>query len=1139
MQFHPEHLLDTNRGENFVWHALKEALGELLGDAFHRFPIVGLNGFAAYEPDILLVRPNRVPLVIECKGCRIDHVQAVHGSLWIMDESWNRPQERPLLQARDQAVALRRKIKSRGGRLGAVPSLVALPFVGRADWLKKFGNEAGIDGMLFAEDFSHEALRRAVAARMDASPVDEGCARCIAEFVGAEYQAPGAPLPPPRPGRPDGTGSERPICLLRYTGAPPSAAQLREAIGLEPDTSYTYLVATAALERHRRGEGLGGDHQVAKDLRPEADRPEETLLLFHRALRHFIGQPLLGRAEERTLIQRAIRDLAQQDKCVAEQLRHDVFAWRDVLAELEEAGIDINLVDPAHDDDWAHPDLRRVAGQLQAAYRRQRRAAGRGKSTFEEATRQYLAHGYRPTPVIVLEGFTRLTHLQRYFIETCAACPGIRIWIVQPHRIEQAEGFAAINKTYGHLLEGVEIRQLETAPLSDAPVLHHLQESMFSTKTMPFGGPIDGSVQVMEFPHQNDEVASCVDQVIAALEDSVNPLRPADIAIVCSDPLTVGALLRDEAELRDRPELFAVQPRQLLLTPVGRFVLTLYEIWGPSGLRLAPEQFAALLGSGWLGAAAQQGTDDFLAVAAQHFANCCTEAEWLQALDRITAYGPSARCALGSLYYRLPESLVDSARIAHWRAILSGVVKICRRLFQRGERPISVHIAQLLDEIERLDPHRILVAEREVLESIREEFRTLAAGSSIAVEAAEFGEVLSGLIRERAEKPEEDAPGPTGQRIWVVGPEGVDNVTRDTVFFLSVDDRRVPAPGLPPWPRMVWTAKEHVERQRYRFLAVLRAAQRKLCLSYAKQDWQMAYRRSIYLEEVLRLVPLPPATRPPLPTLAAPVLTPEPARRTGPVHRPHYDIGELAVFRLCPHRYQLEMISRPARCYADPWKLEWVARGVWLAMAFDRLVATHPGVQDAAAIAEALPAALEAVRPAVQERFAGLAKLSWTTIGHDVRGQAAYMLNPSGERKLRLFGIGPALDPAPSKEISFSEVRSVTITAAADYTERRGRYINALRNTNQTALWLRYGPRDAPEAEADLPEMHVFRRQYDAVTWWRSMNLTLSKQQPLPDADANELRDTVLQVQRGAFPKNPGEHCRYCPVHDSCMGLPP
>src|SRR4051794_21509568 len=129
MNFHPEELFDTNRGENFVWAALKTALQSVLGEAFYRYPIVGADGFVRYEPDVLLLLADRMPLILECKGCRIEHIENIRGAVWTMSSTWHRSEEHPFTQARSQAIALRHVLEAHAIDGIQVQALVALPFV--------------------------------------------------------------------------------------------------------------------------------------------------------------------------------------------------------------------------------------------------------------------------------------------------------------------------------------------------------------------------------------------------------------------------------------------------------------------------------------------------------------------------------------------------------------------------------------------------------------------------------------------------------------------------------------------------------------------------------------------------------------------------------------------------------------------------------------------------------------------------------------------------------------------------------------------------------------------------------------------------------------------------------------------------
>ncbi|GEO12625.1 hypothetical protein [Microvirga aerophila] len=1144
MKFYPTSLYDANAGEDAVWTALQVGLEAVLGGAYYRLPITGSDGFTRYEPDILLVLPFRRLLILECKGCRIANIDAINGSVWQM-AGWYRTQEQPHSQARTQMFALKDMLRDRGIAGMPVEYLVALPFVSRKEWQERFGGLAAGDSILFTEDLAPEALIRRIEAIQTHDMVDEASWGRLSEVLGSSdrWSSGGARVQgSPTVNPDDRTAIARRVTILRYTGTPPSAQQLCSTIGIGLEAPYTYLVATAALERRRSAEALGGQHQVRKNLRSDAEQTEEVQLLFSKALRHFISRPILSRSEERVLIRRAIREVAEHDAYAAEQLRHDVFAWRDVLAELEEAGIDLAVSSGSTNHDWADPALRDLAVRLQASFRRQRQNAGRRRETFEGAARHYLDHVYEPTPTVVMEGFTRLTPLQRHFIWRCAE-KGARVWVVQPYRSEQSRGFAALDDTYKDFLNGATILDIRTDPVGQGNMLVQLQQGLFSNQVPAGANPSNGSVRVDRFEHRNDEVAACVERILAALSDPDDSRLPKDIAVVCSDPQGTVPLLREEAEVRGKPDLFSVPPRQLLLTPVGRFALTLYEVWESDGLDLDAEQFATLLASGWLGAAAQRSIEPFTAIAAQQFLSCRTARDWLEAFGRLELQRKAGPGLLGSLYARLPSSLIEDTHLRLWRETIHTVVRLCRKLFQSGEKPIGDHIALLLDEIERLDPDRILLAEREVLTSIRDAFADLASANSVLMDAGEFGQVLNGLIRERAdgtgisdgELPGSQA-GKQPDRIWVVGPEGIDNVTCHTVFFLGLDDRNMPASGGPRWPRAEWNLEEHIKRERYRFLAVLRAAEHRLYLSYAGRDWEQTYRASLYLDMVGSFVRTNVVAPRPSPPSQEVVTADLPARHHISVHRSRYDIAEIAIFKLCPYRFKLEALTNWARCYSNSWQLAWIARGVWIAEIFAHVHAVAPGRHAPIEMSELLQTAVAATKCAVVDRFRGLHPLTWISVERDVRQSVVWLANKMIQRGAEC-GITSSTNSF-SKELSIDSERTVIIEASADFLELRGTWANPLWETNRRAVWLQYGRRDVG-IPAQQGELSLFTRLYDAVSWWGDMSFHLSRTAKMEVSKADELREAVRHIQAGAFPKNPGDHCRYCPVHDTCMGLLP
>jgi hypothetical protein len=1153
MNFHPVSLFDTVEGENTVWTQLQAALRNRAGDTFYRLPIIDKEGRFTFEPDMVVALRGGMPVVLECKGCRLADIEAIEGAVWTMAESWYRAQESPLNQARSQAIALSQMLARPGAKGAKVYSLVVLPFISRDDWEERFGALGITAAILFADDIAlPERFAERIVAKASESTVEADEWNRWANVLGARDRwnvetddtKPAVTQPrPPAAAAPttlllEGQGGPG-INILRYAGRPPTAAEIRTAVGIAPETPYTYLVATAALERQRRKDGLGGQHQQKKQLSAKALRPEEMELLFHKALRHFIAQPMLTRTEERVLIQRAIRAVAQGDRVAAEQLRRDVFAWRDVLAEMEEEGVELSD-GGASSMHWAHPGLEVIATKLQATYRKMRRSSGRAKSTFEELAHQYLKGRYVPTSIVVMEGFTRLTPLQREFIAHCARVDGLCLWIVLPHNPEQQPGFAALDRTYQPFLDRARLLELSTPALGEQPSLAHLQAGLFSQKAIPHACADDG-VSLRAFPHRNDEVAFCVSEVIRLIHQD-RTLVGQDIAIVCSDPQGMAPLLREEAELLGFPELFTIPPRQLLLTPVGRFILVLYEVWKSDTLDMEAQQLAALLSSGWLGGHAQKGAELFVAVSCQHFAFCRSAAQWGDAFDGIERQMGEGTTVLGALADRLPSSLVTLDDLVTWREALDIIGRLCQRVFTAGEKPIGEHIALLLDEIEQLDPHRMLQTEREVLADIRAALTDVAGSRSVSIDAQEFGEVLSGLIREREDDHDGDLPGSSPgarpQQVWVVGPEGIDNIERHTVFFLGADESRMPAPGSPPWPRITWSAQEHIERQRYRFLAVVRAARQRLLISYARQDWEKQHQPSPYLDEAAHLLGRSLGME----TVSKRSMSPQehPVAKPIRIERDGYMLSQLAIYRLCPYRFKMEVLTEWAGRYTSIWQLEWLARGIWLAEVFHH-VATHaPGPHPAAESRSLIEGAIDAVRPNVEARLPSLRRLAWTGIERGVRNTIGYLLEPTGQQRLPLLGVAIPHPRSKVWDVVIGGNRHVTVTAEADFHVHRGPYLNFNMETNQSALWLNAGKHgQAISDDADADE-HLFKTLRAAVKWWTDLTRSIAENKPPQRPDKlMELLECIQKLEQGNFRKNPGHHCNYCPVVDTCMGLKP
>ena len=95
-----------------------------------------------------------MPLVLECKGCRLADIERVNGTVWTMGESWYRAKENPLNQARDQAIALRKMLKDAKAPSATVHSLIVLPFIGRHEFERQLGEVALTPRLVFADDLA-------------------------------------------------------------------------------------------------------------------------------------------------------------------------------------------------------------------------------------------------------------------------------------------------------------------------------------------------------------------------------------------------------------------------------------------------------------------------------------------------------------------------------------------------------------------------------------------------------------------------------------------------------------------------------------------------------------------------------------------------------------------------------------------------------------------------------------------------------------------------------------------------------------------------------------------------------------------------------------------------------------------------
>lgn len=924
--------------------------------------------------------------------------------------------------------------------------------------------------------------------------------------------------------------------LHPYAGAPPARAELEERLTLA-DGGYTYIVATAALERHR-------EWAAPPAQRVSQPEGETALLVFHKVLRHLMDRAFLTRTEERVMLQRAI-PFVEPDPVRAGVLRHDGAAWRDALATLAEQGVDLN----AEWDGWRDRFVSGYVGQalraLQTETRRMAEEAGR--QGFEHAARRFLLDEYQPAPRIIMEGFTFLRPLQRLLIAV-AAERGAEVHLIYPWRPEQARGFALLDRTYAGYAPQAAVVPLGTGYGEPPTALGVLRESLFAADACPAASAEHAahpSLTLTRYAHPNREAEGLVRRIQAVLNAGV----PAhDIAVVSRNAREFDALLQEQAELhrlRDAQGAdvaFSIPPRQLLLTPVGRFVLTLYEIWRDGTLQMDAEAFESILASGWLGAHVQETTEPFNAVRAQVFARAHTRDEWLDAMETVRAL---LRDAMH--HPRLPAGSLDEQTVALWLQTLDQVAEVCRRLFSAPDQSIGRHVSMLLEELDRLAPEQMRQAEREILQRVSVVLNDVAESSSLPLNADEFGQVLNGLVREYArpveEDPDADPVDPT--RIWVTTPEGIDGYGKPVVFFVGADNHRAPRAYPEPWPLEGPRVEEHLERERYMFLAVVRATGTALHLSYAAADERRTYLPSPFLQRIVESLGLAITEAEPAPPADARE-EPAPEHPRARARRRRYLLSDIAHFSLCPFRYKLERMDPRARNYRSDFQLRFVAQGVWLRLALTHLLEGGRSGSTVSEVKAMFMEAMQATAVRARHMFPGLGRIAWYEVERHVR---AKLLNEAEQhRDAYRKRVAPAV-PAP---IVLPGDRVVTVDASLRFAIQRGRFPQFYDTDLMSQEWLRPPPRpeDGTDRQVVVDGVQVFATSYHAAQWWADAARRAFRYATREGTDwradtearfaalQDEVREFVAAIEEGVFPKNPGPHCGFCPVRAECLGLP-
>jgi len=1111
-------------------------LAGLEGSAYYRLPLYSEKGYHRFEIDGVVLLRDYGAFLFEVKGCKIGHISSIDGNAWTMTD-WCQPTEAPCAQVDQQKFAFRGLLESVGLADSPCVERVVLPFIGAEEW-----SAAGYAGLTTTrivwtkEDLEPDRLRAWLASvprrrRFSDREWAELLSRFGTEGSSTDSSAPAAPVAP-------APANNTEVQFLEFDGDPLSNEQILDLIpGLSDEAvGYSYIVATGALERLRANE-FRPELQLVE---PDDDEFAKPVLVFHKVLRHMVRQPNLRRFEERTLLLRAVRELAA-DPTRRALLEQDVLAWRDALVELDEAGIDLGGGVPAElSSRLVRDDLGDILRELQLGFREQMRRHGAARN-FEWVGREYLDTAFRPTELVILEGFSRFTPLQEHFVRRCVRL-GAQVVIIRPHRPEQQYGFEAVRTAHSAATAGLG-HAIRTKPtgFSTRGDLGWLQQNLFSESPSAAPADRDGSVVLEAWPHRNLEVQSAVKRVKAALREGC---AAHDVVLAVRDPDTYVPLILEEAELQDTQSLFRIPPRLLLLTPVGRFALGLYAAW-EDGLHLDPESLETFLASGLLGARAQQTADMFRAVKPQLFAQCISESDWrgrLGDLRRLREGLPSDS--------RLPAAGVPLEVADLWQAVIERLGEICSRLAQAESRPVGTHIQLLLDELSRLDDAGMRGAERAVLDQIREVLAESTESASIELSPHEFGRVLLGMSQEREEFASEDP-----QRVSVLGVESLDGVRKRFVVALGVDDARVPRTPSESWPLEDPEFDKQLQQERYLFLALVRSAAERLVLSYARTDGPDVRHPSMYLAECAEQLGGILAGDPyggPVGEASSP-REPARCRRLGRARREHYAMGELARFKLCPHRYKLERIAPSSRRHDTDFQLVFAAQGHWLRLALDWLAESgHSAPPSPEPATRWFDEALAETRVRALQDFPALRAADHAAIEQSLMQNRDHLVSRFANGQ---YDISIERVRMKALELVIDE-RPVTVSTPIRHALRVGRLLHPELRAPTSLDWLIDGTKTDRDEEHEVEtesaeDLEVLVHQYDAVTWWRDAIKAVfyaqhgtgqtfldQKRQDLSRL-REELAALIRRIEEGVYPKNPGEHCKYCPACSTCLGKRP
>ncbi|MFB3164506.1 hypothetical protein ABLO26_24400 [Neobacillus sp. 179-J 1A1 HS] len=939
--------------------------------------------------------------------------------------------------------------------------------------------------------------------------------------------------------------------LITYEGKRPDADQIQTKIIEKRE--YLYIVATKALEQEREKEQLLPAHQV-----PQQEK--KPIAVFHQLLREWIGgaSTIASRGEEKTMIRRSIQKVAEKDEVLRNVLRQDVSSWVKALADLAADGHDLTNTIPDHlKNQLVNPFVGKLLQQLQQEYDRE--FFLNEKCLFEKEARERLPYLVEYVkPLIIMEGFTFLTPLQKYFVEVCDKV-GREVVFIVPYHHEQSKGYEQIETTYFKDLLILTHTHWKNEPVSTKEDLHFLQQTLFG-KPFHVKDCNDQSVELINYPTRDREILSFIETLKTWFDGRY---KPNEVAIVVrrlhefkeklQDFLHSSRLTYLDENGNIIPVKIKTSPRLLLLTPVGRFILTLYDSWKDNQLCIQDEQFETVLSSGWLGASIQDSTISFRAIKHQFFLHCESKQDWMEAFNELEK---AIKEDQSTLSIRMPIHSVTSENITHWRKTISILEAICARLFQAKMGGIAKHIRVLQDELKRLEVENIRQYEQDVLVKIQEVFEELKSLYALDITPSEFGEALHALVNQQPDDLDEDGtiePVPGENLLWITTPEGIDGMERKAILYLGVDNQHVPAKLAMTWPFFTDKREEHLQKERYMFLTVVRAATEHLIMTSSRNDGDKVLQPSAYMSDMARLLNrkiTTPTTRDLIDASLAPESVPS-FHRT-PHRRKKFLLTDLVQYGLCPLRYSLEIRHPEAKQYRNDWQLEVFAQGVWMNKTFEALAryygANHK-TQGVDKVYQLFCRAMTHVEREVKKLFLSFDSVTWHGIKQQVESQMMYYAKRAENDPVHFVTGGKKTFELLSRNHSEQMIK---IDIDIPYFMVKNAYRISLLDSISTSEWLLPGKKvEQNEDEVLITEEEdwLFSSLYEARQWWsRTVDGALAADRQYRNRyeepryqhylQAKErIQHWIEDIWNNKFPANIGDQCKVCPVRTECLGV--